>query len=144
MKVSDLIGSRKEVFAISDDDSVLQAAQYLHDKQIRAAGVVNAQGELVGVISQSDISDKVAAQNKCPAWVKVSEIMSSALITVSPNMTFEDSLRLMEQWGVHHLVVLDDQHEFLGMLSVNDLLKAMVSDEKYRADILESYVFAVR
>jgi len=144
MKVSDLIGSRKEVFAISDDDSVLQAAQYLHDKQIRAAGVVNAQGELVGVISQSDISDKVAAQNKCPTWVKVSEIMSSALITVSPNMTFDDSLRLMEQWGVHHLVVLDDQHEFLGMLSVNDLLKAMVSDEKYRADILESYVFAVR
>jgi predicted transcriptional regulator len=144
MKVSDLIGSRRDVFAIFEEDSVLQAAKYLHEKQVRAAGVVNSLGQLVGVVSQSDISDKVAAQNKCPAWTKVSEIMSSTLITVSPNMTFDDSLRLMEQWGIHHLVVVDDRNEFLGMLSVNDLLKAMVSDEKERANILESYVFAVR
>lgn len=54
------------------------------------------------------------------------------------------SLRLMEQRGLHHLVVLDDHQRFLGMLSVNDLMKAMVSDEKARADLLESYAFAVR
>lgn len=144
MRVSDLIGSRKEVFTISEHQSVLQAAQYLHEKQVRAAGVVDKFGEIVGVISQSDISDKVAAQNLCPAWVKVSEVMSRQLLTVTPNMSFDESLRLMEQYGVHHLLVVDDQEEFHGMLSVNDLMTAMVSDEKERADVLESYVFAVR
>ena len=144
MRVLDLIGSRKEVFSISERDSVLQAAQYLHEKQVRATAVVNAFGEIVGVISQSDISDKVAAQNLCPAWIKVSDIMSRSLITVAPETSFEDSLRLMEQCGVHHLLVVDDREEFHGMLSVNDLMRAMVSDEKERANVLESYLFAVR
>ena len=144
MRVMDLIGSRREVFSVSGDFSVLQAAQYLHEKQVRAAGVVNQFGEIVGVISQSDISDKVAAQNLCPAWIKVSDVMSRQLLSVSPNMSFDESLRLMEQYRVHHLLVVDDQDEFHGMLSVNDLMRAMVSDEKERANVLESYVFAVR
>ena len=144
MKVSDLIGSRNEVFSIPEEHSVLQAAQYLREKQVRSAGVVNARGELVGVVSQSDISDKVAAENKCPAWMKVSEIMSRTLLTVTPKMTFDESLRLMEQNGVYHLVVLDDHNGFRGMLSVSDLLKVMASDEKARADMLESYVFPPR
>lgn len=144
MKVSDLIGSRREVFSVREDATVLEAAQYLQEKQVRAAGVVDGQGKIVGVIAHSDIADKVVTKNLCPAWVKVSEIMTRELFTVTPHMHFEVSLQLMEQKGVHHLVILDDHNEFHGMLSVNDLLKAMVSDEKERADVLESYVFAVR
>jgi CBS domain-containing protein len=83
MKVSDLIGSRKEVFSITEERSVHEAAQYLREKQVRAVGVVDESGKLVGVISQSDISDKVAAENKCPAWMKAAEIMTRKLITVT-------------------------------------------------------------
>jgi CBS domain-containing protein len=144
MKVSDLVGSRKEVFSIPDDKSVLEAAQYLREKGVRSAGVVSAAGKLVGVVSQSDISDKVAAENKCPAWLKVSEIMTSKnLLTITPEMTFEESLLLMEQNGVYHLLIVKGD-AYLGMLSVSDLLRAMVSDHKERADLLESYVFAPR
>jgi predicted transcriptional regulator len=144
MKVSDLIGSRSEVFSIPEDKSVLEAAQYLRDKQVRSSGVVNLAGELVGVVSQSDISDKVAAENKCPSWMKVSEIMSRKLLTVTPDMTFEESLRLMEQNGVYHLLILDEQKGYRGMLSVSDLLRVMVMDEKARADMLESFMFPSR
>ena len=144
MRVSDLIGSRSEIFSIPEEESVLKAALYLREKQIRSAGVVDASGKLVGVISQSDISDKVAAENKCPAWMKVSDIMSRTLLTVTPGMTFDESLRLMEQHGVYHLLVLDDKSGYRGMLSVSDLLKVMASDEKARADLLESYVFPSR
>jgi len=55
---------------------------------------------VVGVVSQSDISDQVAAENKCPAWMKVSEIMTRELITVAPEATLEECLRLMEKNGV--------------------------------------------
>jgi CBS domain-containing protein len=143
MKVSDLVGSRNEVFSILEEKSVLEAAQYLREKGVRSAGVVNAAGRLVGVVSQSDISDKVAAENKCPSWIKVSEIMSRNLLTVSPLATFEESLRLMEQNGVYHLLILDAE-TFLGMLSVSDLLRVMASDHKERADLLESYIFSAR
>ncbi|HTB92330.1 MAG TPA: CBS domain-containing protein [Candidatus Sulfotelmatobacter sp.] len=144
MKVADLIGSRKEVFAIPENKSVLDAAKYLREKQVRSVGVVDSSGKLVGVVSQSDISDKVAAENKCPAWLNVSEIMSRELLTVTPEVTFDESLRLMEQNGVYHLLILGEGSKYLGMLSVSDLLKVMASDEKARADLLESYVFPNR
>jgi predicted transcriptional regulator len=144
MKVSDLIGSRKEVFSISEEKSVLEAARYLREQQVRSAGVLSAEGKLVGVISQSDISDKIAAENKCPAWVRVSEVMSRALITVTPEMTFDACLQLMEQHGVYHLLIVDESQDFRGMLSVSDFLRVMASDEKARADLLESYLFSAR
>ena len=144
MKVADLIGSRKEVFSILESLSVLEAAKYLREKQVRSVGILDENGKLVGVVSQSDVSDKVAAENKCPAWMKVSEIMSTDLLTVTPQVTFEECLRLMEQNGVYHLLIVGDAGKYLGMLSVSDLLKVMVWDEKARADMLESYVFPNR
>jgi predicted transcriptional regulator len=144
MKVSDLIGSRKEVFSVSQDSSVLEAAQYLRERQVRSAGVLSLSGALVGVISQSDISDKVAAENKCPAWIKVSEVMSRNLITVTPEMTFDACLQLMEQHSLYHLLIVDEAQSYRGMLSVSDFLRVMASDEKARADLLESYLFSAR
>jgi predicted transcriptional regulator len=144
MRVADLIGSRSEIYSILEDKSVLEAAQYLRAKEVRSAGVVNSSGDLVGVISQSDISDKIAAENKCPAWVKVSEIMSRSLLTVNPEMSFEESLKLMEQNSVYHLCILERPGVFRGMLSVSDLLRVMATDEKARADMLEAYLFPPR
>lgn len=144
MKVSELIGTRKEVYAISEETTVMEAAKYLREKQVRSVGVLDASGKLAGVVSQSDISDKVAAENKCPAWMKVSEIMSRELLTVTPEMTFEESLRAMEQNGVYHLLILDAQNKYRGMLSVSDLLKVLAADNKGRADLLESYMFPSR
>jgi CBS domain-containing protein len=144
MKVSDLIGSRKDVFSITEDTSVHQAAQYLREKQVRAVGVVNAEGKLSGVISQSDVSDKVAAENKCPAWMKASDIMTRELVTVTREMTLDDCLRLMEQNSIYHLIVLGEKQGFLGMLSISDILRVVASDEKARADLLESFIFPSR
>ena len=144
MKVSELIGSRKEVFAISEETNVMEAAKYLREKEVRSVGVLDGAGKLVGVVSQSDISDKVAAENKCPAWIKVTEIMSRNLLTVTPEMTFEESLRTMEKNGVYHLLILDGGNQYRGMLSVSDLLKVLAADHKGRADLLESYMFPSR
>src|SRR4029077_14085398 len=76
VEVSDLIGSRKEVFSITEDTSVEHAAQDVREQQARSAGVVTASGGLAGVISHSDVADKVAAENKCPAWMKAADIMT--------------------------------------------------------------------
>lgn len=144
MRVSDLIGSRTEVYSIPEDKTVLEAAQYLRMKEVRSAGVVNSSGSLVGVISQSDISDKVAAENKCPAWVKVSEIMSRNLLTVTSEMSLEESLQLMEQNSVYHLCIVENPGGFRGMLSVSDFLRVIATDEKSRADMLEAYLYPPR
>jgi CBS domain-containing protein len=144
MRVSNLIESRQEVFSITGDATVYEAARYLREKLVRAVGVRDGQGRLVGAVSQSDVSDKVAAENKCPAWMRVSEIMSTDLITVSPRESLDECLRLMDEHGVYHLLVVDDKGEYKGMISVHDLLKVIASDEKARADMLESFLFQQR
>jgi len=140
MTVKDLIGSRAEVYSIPHDTTVHEAARYLRDRGVRSVGVLYGT-RLVGVVSQSDISDKVAAENKCPAWMRVPEIMSSDLVTVTPEQTLHDCLRLMEQHGIYHLLVVDHAGGYRGMLSVTDLLSVIASDEKARADMLEAFLF---
>ena len=144
MKVSDLIAGRKVVFSIADDTTVYDAARYLREKEVRAVGVCAQKGKLVGVVSQTDISDKVAAENKCPAWMRVSEIMSTDLVTVPPETPLDECLRLMDKHGIYHLLVVDSKTGFRGMISVQDLLKVIASDEKARADLLEAFMFPQR
>ena len=141
MTVLDLIGSRAEVYSIPSAATVHEAARYVRERQIRAVGVLDESGRLVGVVSQSDISDKVAAENKCPAWMRVTEIMSTALVTVTPDRPLTECLRLMEQHGIYHLLVVDQAGGYRGMLSVTDLLTVIASDEKSRADMLEAFLF---
>ena len=144
MKVAELISGRKNIYSITAETTVHDAARYLRERQVRAVGVLDGTGKLVGVISQSDISDKVAAENKCPAWMRVGEVMTTDLITVSPEMPFEDCLRLMEKHGIYHLLVVDEKGAYRGMLSVSDLLQLIASDQKARADMLEAFIFPQR
>ena len=144
MKVADLIQSRKEVYSIQDDATVHDVARYLRERGVRAVGVRDKSGKLVGVVSQSDISDKVAAENKPPAWMRVSEIMSTNLVTVPPATEIDECRLLMDKHGFFHLLIVDEKGEYRGMISVTDLLKVMVADQKARADMLESYIYPQR
>jgi CBS domain-containing protein len=144
MRVAELIHSRQEVYSIQEDMTVHDAARYLRDHKVRSVGVLDAAGKLAGVVSQSDISDKVAAENKCPAWMRVSEIMSQDLLMVQPDFPLDECLRLMERHGVFHLLVTEESGHFLGMISVADLLQVIASDHKARADMFEAFAFPQR
>ena len=144
MDVAEVIHARREVFAVSEEMSVHDAARYLRERQVRAVGVLDGTGKLTGVISQSDISDKVAAENKASSSMKVREIMTRDLVTVLPDMVLEECLLRMEKHGIFHLLVVDSQGVFRGMISVTDLLQVIASDQKARADMLESLLFPQR
>src|SRR5436309_175797 len=140
-KVKDLLGDRKEIFSLSEDATVHEAANYLRERQIRAVSVCNSEGRPVGVIAQSDISDKVAAEHRCPSWTKVEEVMSTRLVTVTRESNLEECLRLMEKNNIYHLLVVDESGRSLGMISAHDVLRVMVSDQKARADLLQAWAF---
>ena len=71
-------------------------------------------------------------------------IRDSQLVSATPDTSLEDCLRLMEQHGIYHLVVLDNQKGYRGMISVTDLLQLFASDQKARADMLEALIFPQR
>jgi len=144
MTVKDLIHARTEVYSVTEDTTVHDTARYLREKQVRAVGVLTPDRRLAGVVSQSDISDKVAAENKCPAWMRVAEIMTPRPIVVPPATHLDECVRLMEKHGIFHLPVVDERETYHGMISVQDLLRVIASDEKARADMLESFLFPAR
>jgi len=141
MKLRDLLGSRKEVYSVLPEATVYDVARYLREKGVRAVGVVDAKGHVVGVVSQADMSDKVAAENKCPAWMRITEIMTVNPISVLLDTSIDECVRLMEKNSIFHLMVHDDKGKYLGMFSVQDLLRVIVNDHKERADLLEAMMF---
>ena len=143
MNVADIIRKRVQIYAISEEMTAHEAARYFRERQVRAAGVLDGAGKLVGVLSQSDISDKVAAENKS-AEIRVAEIMTRELVTVSPELALDECLRRMEKHGIFHLLVVDAEGSYRGMISVTDLLEIIASDQKARADMLESFLYPQR
>jgi predicted transcriptional regulator len=139
--VRDIIKDRKEVYCISNQMTAAEAARFLKDRGIRATGVCNLSGKIVGVVSQSDISDKVVAENYRPSEVSVQSIASSNLIKVTSETEIETALEVLQQNGVYHLIVEDGDGAFLGMVSMRDCVSMKGEEEKERAEMLKDYAF---
>lgn len=140
-KVQDVIGKRKEIYSISNQITVAEAARYLKDRAIRATGVCNLSGKIVGVVSQSDISDKVVAENYRPSEVKVQDIASTNLIKIAPEADVETAMQIMSDSGVYHLVVEDAEGNYRGLISIRDLIAVEAAEEKERAELYKDYAF---
>ena len=140
-KVHDIIKDRNEVYCISNQMTAAEAARYLKDRGIRATGVCDLSGKIVGVVSQSDISDKVVAENFLPSEVNVQSISSTNLIKVAPEAEVSKAMQTMLENGVYHLIVEGGDGKFSGMVSMRDCNAMKVEEEKERAEMLKDYAF---
>jgi len=140
LKVRDLIGNRDRVFFVDAKDTANVAALKLRNFKVRTTGVMN-EGEIVGVVGHSDFSDKVVALGKKPTEVKVSEIMSTTLHTVSLDTTILACMDLMNENTVSHLFILDDNGQYHGMLAWSDLQRRFVKELKYQLKMAQEYAF---
>ncbi len=77
-----------------------------------------------GILTSTDICDKIVAQDRNPALVKTREVMTSPLITVSANMGMPECARLMKKHNIHHLPVADEHGTLIGLISATDLFVA--------------------
>ena len=75
-----------------------------------------------GILTSTDICDKIVAQDREPATLKVRDIMTSPLITVSVDMSVGDCARIMNEKNIHHLPVTDHDGNLVGMISATDFL----------------------
>ena len=75
-----------------------------------------------GIVTCTDISDKIIARNQNPSRIKVSQIMSSPVLTVNQDMQLDDCARMMQEKKFHHLPVVDESGEVIGMISAKDFM----------------------
>jgi len=126
------------VFKVGPGASVYEALQILAEKNVGAL-VVADEGRLVGIISERDYARKVVLVDRSSKATLVSEIMSSKVSAVAPTASLEACMELMTERHIRHLPVLEGD-ELVGMISIGDVVKAVIADLAAMVDQLESYI----
>lgn len=138
-KVADLLQSKSpEVWSIAPDEPVLAAIQMMADRNVGALCVVKGQG-LVGVISERDYARKVVLKGRNSAETEVWEIMSSPVITVSPEDSIKTCQLLMTERKIRHLPVLHEGR-LVGMLSIGDLVRRIIEEQALELEHMRQYI----
>ena len=127
-----------ELLQIGPNESVLRALEVMATHQIGALVVID-NGTLVGVISERDYARKVVLMNRFSRDTPVADIMSSPAITVSPDDTVRHCMELMTNKRIRHLPVVKDR-QVLGILSIGDLVKAVIEDQSHQIEELQKYI----
>lgn len=132
--------SRKSgvLFSIDPDEPVLEAIQLMADQSIGAVLVMKGT-ELVGIVSERDYARKVVLLGRSSSDTPIWQIMSSPVITVAPAASLDDCMRLMTTRRIRHLPVAEGG-SVLGMLSIGDLVKAVIDEQKRTIEELELYI----
>lgn len=128
----------REVFSTSPDATVFEAIELMDAKNVGALLVVK-QERLVGVISERDYTRKVVLRGKRSREAKVAEIMSTNVFTTNPGVGVDECLRIMTDKHIRHLPVLDGD-DVVGVISIGDLVKHVISCQQAAIAHLESYI----
>jgi CBS domain-containing protein len=130
------------VVSITSDKSVLEAARLMNEQGIGGLVVVEDE-ELVGVFTERDVLRRVVAERRDPEQTKVSEVMTSNVITCSPGTTLEECRAVMTGKRVRHLPVTGDEG-LVGIVTIGDLLALEVAEGRDTISQLQNYVFDTR
>ena len=127
-----------EVFAIGPDEPVIDAIRLMAEKRIGAV-VVMQEGRLVGILSERDYARKIVLQGRSSKDTPVRDIMTSDVISVGLNDTADRCMQLVTDKRIRHLPVLDGGN-VLGVVSIGDLVKAVIEDQQLELDQLQRYI----
>jgi len=111
------------VVFVDPNNTVLEALSIMRRRYLNSLIINKTEDNLeYGIITSTDICDKIVASGKNPAEVKIRDIMASPLITVNPDQTIFECAKIMSEHHIHHMPVMDDRGLVVGMVSATDFL----------------------
>lgn len=127
-----------QVYSVSPDTTVLAALQLMMEKNISSVLVMENE-MLKGIFTERDYARKLVLQGKASKDTPISEIMTANLFTISLNESIDHCMEMMSNHKIRHLPVIDN-HRVTGMVSIGDIVRFIIDDQKRTIQQLESYI----
>lgn len=142
--IANILKSKSDhgVYSITPAASVFDALKLMADKNIGSLLVMDG-ADIVGIITERDYARKIALVGRTSPLTSVREVMSPAVMVVGPHHTTEQCMALMTQNRLRHLPVMDDG-KLLGIVSIGDLVKDIISEQEFIIEQLERYITGER
>ena len=127
-----------EIHSVTPDSTVYEALQKMAQQGIGALIVLDGE-ELAGIVSERDYARKIVLLGQRSADTPVKEIMTKNVICVSSDHGVDASMSIMSDKRVRHLVVRDDDR-ITGVISIGDVVKAIIDDQQFTIEQLKTYI----
>ena len=127
-----------QVWSVHPGDTVYDAIKMMADKDVGALMVLDA-GKIVGIVTEQDYARNVFLKGRASPQTLVGEIMGRDVIFVEPDKSIEECMAIMSAKRVRHLPVISGG-ELLGIVSIGDLVKSIISDREFVIEQLEHYI----
>ena len=127
-----------DVYCVDPDASVLAALEIMAEHDIGALVVLD-NGDLVGIITERDYTQKIVLKGRTSPTTALREIMSTRVTCARPLQTVEECMAIMTAKAVRHLPVLEDK-KIIGLVSIGDMVKSFIADQKFIIEQLEHYI----
>ncbi|RYE55344.1 MAG: CBS domain-containing protein [Sphingobacteriales bacterium] len=138
-KVQQILNTKPiQVFSVMQTSSVLDALHLMMEKNISALLVIDDQ-KLLGIFTERDYARKIILHGKSSADTHVKDVMTAGPITVLPEDSIELCMQIMTEKHIRHLPVVQND-VVLGMISIGDVVKFIIADQKQTISQLESYI----
>ncbi len=138
-KISSILnGKSNELWSVKSDDLVHDAIRLMAEKGIGAVLVIDDE-ILSGILSERDYARKIFLENRSSSTARVSEIMTSNVITITSNNSVNECMSMMTDNDFRHLPVVENG-KVLGMVSIGDLVKAVIKEQQFTITQLEQYI----
>ena len=129
----------RAIHTIAPEASVFDAVKLMAERNIGALVVVAEGGAIAGIITERDYARKIVLMARSSKETHVREVMSAPVMYVGPGRTSEECMALMTEHRLRHLAVMDDSR-LIGIISIGDLVKDIISEQKFRIEQLERYI----
>jgi len=127
------------VWSIGPEATVYEALERMSEEGVGAL-VVMKNSAIIGLLSERDYARKIILKGRSSKETKVEEIMISPPLTISPGCSVDEAMRIMTEHRVRHLPVVDGAGGVLGIVSIGDLVKWIITSHEKTIEQLESYI----
>lgn len=133
-----LLGKGNKVHSVGPEDTVYDAISKMADESIGSLVVMEG-GKILGIITERDYARDVILKGRASATTPVRDIMESKVLYAKPDQSVEECMAIMTNKRIRHLPVID-QEKLIGLVSIGDLVKSIISDQKFMIDQLEHFI----